>query len=124
MEIQVSIGEIVDKATILEIKSEEITDFDKLKFIKEEFLYLKNILSKIGITTESEEFIRLKEINKKLWVIEDLIRDKERKKEFDSEFIELARSVYFTNDLRASIKLEINLNTQSSFVEVKSYSSY
>jgi hypothetical protein len=125
MEIEVSVGEIVDKATILEIKLEEIKDENKLFFIKKEYLYLKDIIeNKIGLSFNSEEFKDLKEINKRLWVIEDDIRDKERNSLFDSEFIELARSVYKTNDLRASLKLSINLKYKSNFVEVKSYSEY
>lgn len=125
MEIEVSVGEIVDKATILEIKLEEIKDENKLFFIKKEYLYLKDIIeNKIGLPFNSEEFKDLKEINKRLWVIEDDIRDKERNSLFDSEFIELARSVYKTNDLRASLKLSINLKYKSNFVEVKSYSNY
>lgn len=125
MEIEVSIGEIVDKATILEIKLEEIKDENKLELIKKEYLYLKDIIeNRIGLDFKSENFKMLKEINKKLWIIEDDIREKERNKIFDSEFIELARSVYKTNDLRASVKLQINLQHKSNFVEVKSYSSY
>lgn len=125
MEIEVSIGEIVDKATILEIKLEEIKDENKLEFIKKEYQYLKDIIeNKIGFLFNSQRFIDLKKINKHLWVIEDKIREKEKNSEFDSEFIELARSVYKTNDLRASLKLSINLIYKSEFIEVKSYSKY
>ena len=124
MEITVSIGEIVDKATILEIKLEEIKDTQKLYFIKKEYSYLVEILSKLEITPTSECFLTMKEINKRLWEIEDDIRDKERNKSFDDTFIFLAREVYKTNDKRAEIKKDINIKYNSEFVEQKSYSQY
>lgn len=124
MEIEVSVGEIVDKLSILQIKTENITDNDKLKNITKEYLYLHEIVfSKLNISHD-DQYVRLLEVNRELWDIEDKIRDKERDKEFDSEFIELARSVYFTNDKRAEIKKEINLNYNSTFVEEKSYNPY
>lgn len=124
MEIEVSIGEIVDKLSILNIKKNNIDDEVKLSNINKEFLYLHEIVfSKLNISHD-EYYVRLLDVNKSLWVIEDKLRDKERNKEFDSEFIELARSVYFTNDKRAEIKREINEIYNSTFVEEKSYKPY
>jgi hypothetical protein len=125
MKIEVSIGEIVDKLTILEIKKENIKDENKLVDIVKEYNYLKEIVvNEIGFSLESEEYKKLLGINKKLWNIEDDIRDKEKLKIFDDEFIELARSVYFTNDIRAAQKKYINLKLNSEFIEHKSYSDY
>ena len=125
MKIEVSHGEIVDKLTILQIKKENITDPSKLDNIVKEYDYLLSIVKNdLGISTESSEYLELLSINKELWVIEDDIRDKERVKEFDDDFIKLARSVYYTNDVRAKIKKEINLKYSSGFVEEKSYQSY
>ena len=125
MNIEVSHGEIVDKLTILQIKKENITDQIKLDNITKEYDYLLSVVENdLGISTESSEYLELLSINKELWVIEDDIRDKERVKEFDDDFIKLARSVYFTNDVRAKIKKEINLKYSSGFVEEKSYQSY
>ena len=124
MEIEVSVGEIVDKLSILTIKKENIKDEEKLKNVDKEYQYLHEIVfSKINVNYE-EDYLRLEEVNRKLWKIEDDIRDKEKSKEFDEDFIELARSVYFTNDVRASIKKDINLKYGSQFVEEKSYSKY
>ena len=124
MEIEVSVGEIVDKLSILQIKTEQITDNDKLKNVTKEYLYLHEIVfSKLNISYD-DLYLKLLEVNRELWDIEDKIRDKERDKEFDSDFIELARSVYFTNDKRAEIKKEINLKYNSTFVEEKSYNPY
>jgi hypothetical protein len=125
MKIEVSQGEIVDKLTILQIKKENITDPSKLDNIVKEYDYLLSIVENdLEISTESPEYLELLSINKELWKIEDDIRDKERDKVFDTEFIELARSVYTTNDKRAEIKKEINLKYGSLFVEEKSYSNY
>ena len=125
MNIDVSHGEIVDKLTILQIKKENITDPIKLDNIVKEYDYLLSIVENdLEISTESPEYLELLSINKELWVIEDDIRDKERVKEFDDDFIKLARSVYYTNDVRAKIKKEINLKYSSGFVEEKSYQSY
>jgi len=125
MKIEVSHGEIVDKLTILQIKKENITDPIKLDNIVKEYDYLLSIVENdLEISTESPEYLELLSINKELWVIEDDIRDKERIKEFDEDFIKLARSVYYTNDVRAKIKKEINLKYSSGFVEEKSYQSY
>jgi hypothetical protein len=125
MKIEVSHGEIVDKLTILQIKKENITDNEKLVNINKEYDYLFTIVeNNLGISTESPDYLNLLSINKELWVIEDDIRDKERQKEFDEEFIKLARAVYYTNDVRAKIKKEINLKYGSGFVEEKSYNEY
>ena len=125
MNIEVSHGEIVDKLTILQIKKENITDPNKLDNIVKEYNYLLSVVENdLGISTLSPEYLELLSINKELWKIEDDIRDKERQKEFDEEFIKLARAVYYTNDIRAKIKKEINLKYSSGFVEEKSYQSY
>ena len=117
MKIEVSIGEIIDKYTILCIKLEKVKDKNKIKFVKKEHEYLNNIIKNFNI---SEKFISdLLKINKTLWNIEDEIRKKEKKEEFNKEFIELARSVYKTNDIRAEIKLKINKLTGSEFCEIK-----
>jgi hypothetical protein len=125
MNIEVSHGEIVDKLTILQIKKENITDPIKLDNIVKEYDYLLSVVENdLGISTLSPEYLELLSINKELWIIEDDIRDKERNKKFDDEFIKLARSVYYTNDVRAKIKKEINLKYSSGFVEEKSYQTY
>jgi hypothetical protein len=123
---EISYGEFLDKLTILDIKCERIQDADKLRNVKHE----RDVLNKIWKENEkssvdiSAEYNELKKINERLWEIEDDIRDKERNKEFDQEFVELARSVYVTNDERARIKKEINLKLGSELVEEKSYSDY
>ena len=123
MKIEVSIGEIVDKLSILQIKTEEIKDETKLNNVRAEYDYLYEIVfNDMGI--EQSDFAELVSVNKKLWIIEDDIRDKERAKEFDDVFIELARAVYVTNDERAEVKKKINLKYGSTFVEEKSYSDY
>ena len=125
MNIEVSHGEIVDKLTILQIKKTNIIDPIKLDNIVKEYNYLLSVVENdLGISTESPEYLELLSINQELWVIEDDIRDKERIKEFDDDFIKLARAVYYTNDVRAKIKKEINLKYSSGFVEEKSYQSY
>jgi hypothetical protein len=124
MKVDVSIGELVDKATILHIKSERINEAEKLRNINNEFHLLQNAMSSAGIDAQSREYQSLYEINSRLWDIENAIREKEAAKAFDNEFIELARSVYFNNDKRAAVKREINLRYGSSLVEEKSYKSY
>ena len=125
MNIEVSHGEIVDKLTILQIKKENIIDPSKLDNIIKEYNYLLSVVENdLGISTLSPEYLELLSVNKNLWVIEDDIRDKERQKEFDEDFVSLARSVYYTNDVRAKIKKEINLKYSSGFVEEKSYNNY
>ena len=125
MNIEVSHGEIVDKLTILEIKKKNITDVEKLNNVTKEYDYLVSIVENdLGISLLSPEYEKLLSINQELWVIEDDIREKERKKEFDDEFVRLARAVYYTNDVRANIKKEINLKYSSGFIEEKSYQPY
>ena len=97
MKIDVSIGELVDKVTILSIKLQKVRDAEKLRNIEHEYNLLSASMASTGITTESEEFLRLLEINKKLWDIEDRIRLMERDKQFGDEFVQLARSVYVEN---------------------------
>ena len=123
MRIEVSIGEIIDKLSILQIKISFITDDEKLNNVKKEYDYLYNIVFN-EMKIKQSDFSNMVDINQVLWKIEDDIRDKERDKVFDTEFIELARSVYTTNDKRAEIKKEINLKYGSLFVEEKSYSNY
>jgi hypothetical protein len=123
MNIEVSIGEIVDKLSILKIKKNNILDVIKLNNITTEYNYLNDIVFN-QLKISEEDFFKLVLINEKLWKIEDDIRDMERNKTYDIEFIKLARSVYFTNDVRAEIKKEINLKYNSLFVEEKSYSKY
>ncbi|HDP68736.1 MAG TPA: hypothetical protein ENN20_09590 [Candidatus Marinimicrobia bacterium] len=124
MKIEVSIGEIVDKATILSIKLEKFKDPDKRDNVRKEFDKLSGEMEKSGIKPTSAEFELLKKINFKLWDIEDAIRIKEARKEFDDEFIQLARSIYFNNDKRAEIKKQINLKYKSDLIEEKEYVSY
>ena len=115
-QIPVSVGELLDKITILEIKS-KYTDNE---YVIKELNDLNEIRN--TITSYTLEYINeLKEVNQKLWKIEDRLREKEKLQEFDEEFIELARSVYMTNDLRAAIKKKINEETQSTHQEVKLY---
>lgn len=123
MRIQVSVGEIVDKLSILQIKTSLINDGEKLKNVKNEYDYLYDIVFN-EMKIEQSDFFDMVSINQKLWKIEDDIRDKERAKNFDSEFVELARSVYVTNDKRAEVKKGINFKYGSEFVEEKSYSDY
>jgi hypothetical protein len=127
MKIEVSNGEILDKITILVIKSKMIADPIKLKNINNELDELKPFLDVVGYesnVTVNSLVKELQSINEKLWVIEDKLRDKEKSKEFDDEFIQLARGVYFTNDERARIKKNLNEVTNSKFVEEKSYQKY
>ena len=123
MKIEVSIGEIIDKLSILQIKTSFIKDDEKLNNVKKEYDYLYNIVFN-EMKIKQSDFFNMVDINQVLWKIEDDIRDKERDKVFDTEFIELARSVYTTNDKRAEIKKKINLKYGSLFVEEKSYSNY
>jgi hypothetical protein len=124
MKIEVSIGEIVDKLSILQIKKDNITDEVKLKNINKEYVYLHEIVFSQLKINYNDDYSKLLDVNKSLWIIEDKLRDKERDKSFDDDFIQLARSVYFTNDKRAEIKKEINITYGSLFVEEKSYSNY
>ncbi len=124
MKIEVSIGEIVDKVTILEIKTEKFKDFEKLANARKEFELLTKDMESMGITSESDEYKRLKAVNIKLWHIEDDIRIEEYNQRFGEKFIQLARSVYFENDERAAIKKEINLKFGSELIEEKEYVNY
>lgn len=124
--IELSVGELLDKVTILQIKSERISDQAKLENINKELQVLTALweASAYSKSDLKENIQALKEVNEALWDIEDKIRDKERDQSFDQAFIELARSVYFTNDKRAEIKKVINTKTGSELVEEKSYSDY
>ena len=124
--VEVSVGELLDKISILEIKQQKIKDQDKLKFINNEHLILKDQLDKNVKLDEKLDtlFKSLKEINAKLWAIEDDKRQCEKEKDFTDNFIKLSRDVHFLNDDRAKIKLEINIHTGSKIKEIKEYTSY
>jgi hypothetical protein len=124
MKIEVSIGELVDKVTILEIKLEKFKNAEKLANVKKEYDLLKTDMENQGIFNNSEVYLRLKEVNTRLWHIEDDIRIEENKKCFGEKFIQLARSVYVENDKRADIKKEININYGSYLLEEKEYVDY
>ena len=124
--VEVSVGELLDKISILEIKKEKIKNIKKLKFINDEYNVLKEQLDK---NVKSDEklnslFKSLKEINKKLWIIEDDKRLCEKNSNFGGKFIKLSRDVHFINDDRAKIKLEINNHTESKIKEIKEYTNY
>ena len=119
----ISIGELVDKITILEIKKNKFKN-SKLENVLKELSFLRKLIEKHQIEITDDLFTQLKEINLKLWNIEDQIRIKEKNKEFDNIFIELARSVYFNNDKRAEIKKRINRLSNSEITEEKSYAEY
>jgi len=121
----VSLGELVDKIAILHIKNINIKDDEKLALVKDELLLLNKTLDDHINRDDIQQYLdSLIDINSKLWVIEDDIRDCERNKIFDQKFIDLARSVYFTNDKRSEVKLEINKKFGSQIIEVKSYEKY
>ena len=124
--VEVSVGELLDKISILEIKQEKIKDPEKLKFINEEHSILKDQLNNNVKSDQklNELFESLKQINAKLWVIEDDKRQCEKEKDFTETFIKLSRDVHFLNDDRAKIKLEINNYTGSKIKEIKEYTSY
>jgi len=124
--VEVSVGELLDKISILEIKKEKIKDSEKLKFINEEHAILK---SQLDQNVKSDDklnklFQSLKEINAKLWIIEDDKRMCEKNSDFTENFIKLSRDVHFLNDNRAKIKLEINNHTGSKIKEIKEYTIY
>lgn len=123
---ETSFGELIDKITILQIKSERITDAEKLVNIKTELAILEDTLRHtVPPSPHLDQLVtELKQVNTKLWIIEDDIREKEHKQEFDAQFIELARRVYFTNDRRGEIKREINQLLGSKLVEEKKYATY
>ena len=124
--IEVSVGELLDKISILEIKQEKIKNTEKLKFINEEHSILKDQFDKNVKSDQklNELFETLKKINAKLWIIEDDKRQSEKDKDFTKKFIELSRDVHFLNDERAKIKLEINNLTGSKIREIKEYTNY
>ena len=124
--VGVSVGELLDKISILEIKQEKIKDTEKLKFINEEHSILKDQLNKNVKSDQklNELFETLKKINAKLWIIEDDKRQCEKDKDFTEKFIKLSRDVHFLNDERAKIKLEINNFTDSKIREIKEYTTY
>ena len=125
MQIEVSIGEVVDKYTILLIKAINIKDPVKLENVNKELNYLVEVLKKdYPLITDGALAKALLEINKELWKVEDDLRDLERAKDFSKEFVTLARNVYKLNDKRADIKKEINMKYGSDFVEEKSYQPY
>lgn len=126
IKVPISPGELIDKLTILEIKAANIRDAAKLANVNVELKLLQETWRSSAFANANidAEWKLLREINKKLWDVEDLIRDKEREKKFDHEFIELARAVYFTNDERATVKKTINTKLGSKIVEEKSYAKY
>jgi len=124
--VEVSVGELLDKISILKIKKEKIKDSEKLKFINNEYEILKDQLDKNVKSDEKLEklYHSLKEINSKLWVIEDDKRMCEKNSDFKEKFIKLSRDIHFLNDDRSKIKLEINNHTGSKIKEIKEYTSY
>ena len=127
MKVEISNGELIDKITILEIKLIEIEDKDKLINIQKEFDILNPLVEELFEKYDGQlqnHYLELAKINGELWDIEDWIRDCEREKRFDKEFVELARSVYITNDKRCEVKKLINILTSSGLVEEKSYKEY
>ena len=124
--IPASIGELFDKITILEIKKSKIKDENKLIFINKELNLLKKVVKSKKINTRSLSSLvkKLKNVNLKLWNVEDKLRKFEKNKQFSKDFINYARKVYYTNDKRAILKNEINLKTNSTISEVKSYEKY
>jgi len=124
--IEVSVGELLDKISILEIKKEKIKDKEKLRFVNDEYKILKDQLNENVKSDEKLEilFKSLKDINMKLWIIEDDKRQCEKDKNFGDSFIKLSRDVHFFNDERAKIKLKVNNHTGSKIKEIKEYTSY
>ena len=126
LQVPVSVGEVLDKITILQIKLAHISDANKRVNVQNELDALLPLVAGDGFTTYEIQGLmaELKSVNEALWDIEDDIREKEAAKSFDAEFIKLARAVYVTNDKRAEIKKQINLATGSALIEEKSYESY
>jgi hypothetical protein len=124
MKIEVSNGELVDKVSILSIKLQKITSKKKLANIQKEYEILVQGMQEINISIQDQEFKELIKLNQELWTIEDQIRIKEAKKEFDETFIDLARSIYHKNDQRFAVKRRINLKTNSLLMEEKEYVDY
>ena len=125
MKVEISIGELLDKLSILYIKRKFISDPEKIQNVQKEIDVLEPLSNNFLTSSEIRTiFDELEHTNLHLWNVEDLIREKENRKEFDQDFIDLARSVYITNDQRASLKKKINLITGSNLVEEKSYQKY
>lgn len=125
MKVEISIGELLDKLSILYIKRKFISDTEKIQNVQKEIDVLEPLSNHFLSSPEIKTiFDELEHTNLHLWNVEDLIREKENRKEFDQDFIDLARSVYITNDQRASLKKKINLITGSNLVEEKSYQEY
>ena len=123
--VPVSVGEMIDKLSILQVKKNNVKDENKLIFIKKEFELLYNFSSEYLSNLETESiYHRLVEVNSNLWDVEDKLRVMEKEQRFDDEFISLARKVYFTNDERFRLKNEINLITDSEIREIKDYVKY
>ena len=124
--VEVSVGELLDKISILEIKKKKIKDLEKLKFINDEYNILKDQLNKNVKSNEKLEklFQSLKEINARLWIIEDDKRLCEKNSDFGDKFIKLSREIHFLNDDRSKVKLEINNHTSSKIKEIKEYTNY
>ena len=124
--VEVSVGELFDKMSILEIKKDRIKDSEKLKFINDEYEALKSELEKNVKLDEKLEkfFVALKNVNSKLWIIEDDKRKCEKESNFGENFIRLSRDVHFLNDTRAKIKLDINNHSGSKIKEIKEYTNY
>ena len=124
--VEVSVGELLDKISILEIKKEKIKDQEKLSFINDEYNVLKEQLNNKVKSDDklNNLFKSLKEINSKLWVIEDEKRMCEKNSDFGEQFVKLSRDIHFLNDNRAKIKLEINTHTGSKIKEIKQYTNY
>ena len=120
--LKCSLGEVFDKLTILEIKKKKIIDSEKLVNVNYELDYIQSIIQELNVSDEVKELVdKLREVNNKLWNIEDEIRIKEEEKDFNDDFINLARSVYITNDERSILKKKINIVLGSNLIEEKSY---
>lgn len=124
MKIEVANGEIVDKITILKIKEQKIRNPEKLKNIQKELSELLPAMQILGINESDDTYQELLKTNMALWEIEDKLRIKELNQEFDSDFIQLARNVYFQNDIRSELKRKINIMTKSTIIEEKDYIQY
>lgn len=124
--VPTAFGDLIDKVTILEIKSERLDDPEKLKNVQTELKMLQDIVDESGLETDNVLDLKqgLKSVNAEIWDLEDQIRDCERKSSFGAEFTRVARSIYRTNDKRAAIKRQINLEVGSTLVEEKSYAEY
>lgn len=124
MKIEVSLGEVVDKLSILDIKRNKIADPEKQENVKKEYDYLSSEVANAGFYQDNPYYKELYEVNLQLWEIEDKLRELESIRRFEGYFIDLARKVYITNDKRAAIKRQINVEYKSTFIEEKSYSPY